>query len=200
MWMWNCLELWFHCYHLSWAIKWCGRCLTVTVISHFTGDLSQLAAVPAPGKLSPCHLFKFQTLFCDQFQNISVPQNWPHGSWILSKELCGVARSSLALLSRIHAATEQKILHKKVLWVIVFGISRISLVFLQVSLLFSYSTFFCAWLPPLRRVFHHPGKWKAAINEVPVNCIGILAMNCNASQPFLSINWQIPSFDGSVIF
>ena len=106
---------------------------------------------------------------------------------ILSKELCGVARSSLALLSRIHAATEQKILHEKVLWVIVFGISRISLVFLQVSLLLSYSTFFCAWLPPLRRVFHHPGKWKAAINEVPVNCIGILAMNCNAFNHFFQL-------------
>ena len=83
--MWNCLELWFHCYHFSWAIKWCGRFLTVTVISHFTGDLSQLAAVPAQGKLSPCHLFKFQTLFCDQFQYISEPQHWPHRSWFYQK-------------------------------------------------------------------------------------------------------------------
>ena len=104
--------------------------------------------------------------------------------------------TSIALKTkyRINAFTEQKILHKKVLWVIVFGISRISPVSLKVSLLFSYSTFFCAWLPPLRRVFHHPGKWKAAINEVPLNCIGILAMNCNASQLFLLINWQILFF------
>ena len=70
----------------------------MTVISHFTGDLSQLAAMPAPGKLSPCHLFKFQTLFCDQFQNISVPQILN-----ISIELCRVARSSLALLSRQQA-------------------------------------------------------------------------------------------------
>ena len=67
---------------------------------------------------------------------------------ILSKELRGVARSSLALLSRIHAATEQKILHNKVVWVIVFGISRISLVFLQVSLLLSYSFLRLASSPP----------------------------------------------------
>ena len=113
----------------------------------------------------------------------------------ISEELCDVARSSLPLLSRqntelMQSQSKRFCIKKCFGWFFWYFQSIPG--FLTVFLFHCFR----ASLPPLRRVFptiQESGKQLLTL-YVPVNCIGILAVNCNASQLFLSINWQILFF------